>query len=234
MDTPAADPTRRPVELGDVRLAAESMQSLLHRVADLAVATVPGVAEASVTVMERTRAHTVAGSGLLAYELDEAQYGLNYGPCLFAATSGQPVLIRDLATETRWPEFCRLASRQGAVSTCSVPILIVHELQAGLNDYSTDQPLDEESRAAALDLAGVVAVTISNMHALERANRTVGELQEAIASRAVIEQAKGVLMVQLGLSADEAFTQLSRRSQNTNRKLRDIAVEVVDGVLRGS
>lgn len=226
MTTPPDGPDRSAFD--DLDLARETMQSVLQRVATQAKHAIPGVAEASVTVVERGRPTSAAWTGLLAFELDETQFGLEYGPCLSAAASGEVVAIADMATEERWERFTPLALRQGALASLSTPIPFQHDLQAALNCYAT-QPhvFDAAAEAQARGIVGRAAVVISNMHAYDSTRRTVENLQEAMRSRAVIEQAKGILMGRAGISSAEAFETLARRSQDANRKLRDIARELV-------
>lgn len=220
--------------LGQLLLASESVASVLHRVASYAQRSLPAAEEASVTLMTGPRVASAAWTGLMAFELDECQYGLGYGPCLEAAASRRVVVITDTATETRWPAFAELAVRQGVGSALSVPIHVGDTAQAALNLYATgtgafDDPL---LVARAMHTAGQAAAAIANMYDLETARTEVATLQQALQSRAGIEQAKGILMAIHGYDADRAFQVLSRRSQTSNRKVRDIATEMIAQVIR--
>ena len=220
--------------LGRLLLGSESVASVLHRAASFAQRSLPVAEEASVTLATGPRRASAAWTGLLAFELDECQYGLGYGPCLEAASTGRAVIISDTATETRWPTFTGLAARQGVSSTLSVPIPVGDSAQAALNLYSTtagvfDDPL-VVSRA--MHTAGQAAAAIATMHDLDRARTEIANLQLALESRAGIEQAKGILMAIHGYDADQAFEVLSARSQNSNTKLRDVAAEIIRQVVR--
>lgn len=219
--------------LGRLLLAQESMRTVLQKVAEQARALIPGVAEASVTVVDGPTAFTASWTGLLAFELDETQYGLGYGPCLQAAMSSEAISITNMRAEQRWPQFTAQAVQQGALSSLSAPIPILHQAQAALNLYGISlDAFGADSVAAAREFAGLAAVAISNMHSLGTTVRTVDDLHVAMESRAVIEQAKGILMGRHGLSGDESFALLSQQSQHHNRKVRDLAAELIASVYR--
>jgi GAF domain-containing protein len=238
----AVDPVSSPAgvdtdhdDLTDMLLSQETMQSVLLKVAERAVQVVPGTAEASVTLVEGKRASSASWTGLLAYELDETQYGLHHGPCLDAATTGEPRVVTDMRTEARWPGFAGTAVTQGCLSSLSVPISMPGDLRGCLNLYSIQVAGFDgaEVRAVAAALAGRAAAVIDNMWTFEQALRTARSLQTALDSRAVIEQAKGILMARHGVTADAAFQLLATRSQRANRKLRDLAVDLVTSVVAG-
>ncbi|SDN87836.1 GAF domain-containing protein [Klenkia soli] len=231
-DDQAADGDRRSPRAADalagLLVADESMRSVLLRVAEVAVQTLADSSEASVTLVERGRPTSASWTGLLAFELDEAQFGLDHGPGLEAAVSGRALVVGDMRTEKRWPGFADLAVRQGALSSLSTPIPIQHGLRAALNLYSPEpDAYGEQQQALVRDLAGVAAVAIGNMHSYDQVQRTAAKLQEAMASRATIEQAKGILMARHRIDAEEAFQVLSARSQHANRKVRDLAADIV-------
>ncbi len=129
-------------------------------------------------------------------------------------------------TEQRWPDWARSASSAGAGSML---LALQREASAGLNIYSTDRDaFDETSVELASTFAAYAVVALANMH-LYAAQRQVAEhLQIAMQSRAVIEQAEGILIGQRQCSPQEAFDILARRSQNTNRKLRDVVEALVN------
>lgn len=227
-ETDGGRPPRAADALAALLIAQESMRSVLLKVAEVAVQTLENTSEASVTLVERGRPTSASWTGLLAFELDEAQFGLDNGPCLEAAVSGRALTVRDMRTETRWPQFADVAARQGALSSLSTPIPMQHDLQAALNLYSTKpDAYGDEQRSLVHELVGIAAVAISNMHSFDQVQRTAANLQEAMASRAAIEQAKGILMARHRIGAEQAFQVLSTRSQHANRKVRDLAAEIV-------
>ena len=108
-------------ELGRVSFEDTSMDARLQRVAEFAKAAIPGVAEASVTIISCDKAESAAYTGRLALELDETQYGRGYGPCLEAAVGEEIREIVDAPTESRWPEYTQVAVERGALSSVSCP-----------------------------------------------------------------------------------------------------------------
>ena len=221
-------------ELARLSLRDESLDSVLQRVAELARRAIPGAAEVSVTLVSDTDATTAAFSGHNAAELDETQYDAGRGPCLEAAISGEPVEVHDFAAETRWPELTAAAEKRGLHSSLSMPIPVQVQLQGAVNIYA-DEPhaFDDDAREMARTFASYAAVAIANMHLYENTRALAANLQKAMEYRAVIEQAKGILMSQRRITATEAFELLSAASQRSNRKLRDIAAAIVGGVSGG-
>ena len=216
-------------ELGRVTLADNSIETVMEKVAALTKRTLAGAAEVSVTFVQRGKASTVATTGPLALLLDERQYARGYGPCLDSIAGGEPLLVADMATETRWPDFAAEARKQGAGSSLSIPVPVQREVSAALNIYSTQSnAFDGDAVELASTFAAYAGVGLANMHLYEAQGKVAEQLQAAMASRAVIEQAKGILMGQRGCSAERAFDVLVKLSQDTNRKLRDVAQALVD------
>jgi GAF domain-containing protein len=156
--------------------------------------------------------------------IDEAQYEHDRGPCLDAARSGTTFEVGDVHTETRWPEFAAAAAEHGIRSSLSVPVVVASDGLGALNFYAgMPSFFDDDARRLAGLFAGQCAVTSQYWSA---ANASLN-LAAALKSRAVIDQAKGVIMATAHCGEDEAFGLLRIQSQQENRKLRDIAAEVV-------
>jgi GAF domain-containing protein len=215
-------------ELGRMSFAEHSLDSLLHKVTDLAARVLPGEPQASLTIVREKGPLTVASSGQLALDLDHVQYGLGDGPCLFAATTGQPAEIVDTRADTRWPEFVGEAARHGCGSVLSYPLPPQELLSGGLNLYSSAPRAAEAStRRVAERFAAYAAVSVSNMYLYRTAVDRGHHLASALDSRAVIDQAKGILMERFRLTADQAFEALARVSMETNVKVREVAERFV-------
>jgi GAF domain-containing protein len=216
--------------LGRLSLRDQSMETLLQTVVDLARGVAGGDGEASVSLLVKDQPKTVVSTGDLATDMDESQYARGHGPCLDAARSGEPREIADTRTEERWPDYARRAAERGNLSSLSMPLVIDvdDQVTGALNFYSRQaQAFDEGGRSAATGFAGYASVALSNMHAYERARDVAEGLRIALESRAVIDQAKGILMERYRLTADQAFQVLVHSSSTTNRKLRDIAEQLV-------
>jgi GAF domain-containing protein len=214
--------------LGTLSLSAETLDSVLQTVADLAKQVLPGDVETSVSVLVADRPTTFVYTGQLALDLDECQYGRGHGPCLEAAARGVTVEITDARTEHRWADYVQRAVELGSLSSLSVPLGSTEVLAAGLNVYAR-QPaaFDEESRRAAVRFARFAGGAAANVHAYQDARDLADNLQRALESRAVIDQAKGILMERHRLTADQAFHLLARASMGANRKLRAVAEHLV-------
>jgi GAF domain-containing protein len=214
--------------LGALSLSDESLDSVLQTVADLTKQVLPGDVEASVSVLVADRPTTFVYTGQLALDLDESQYGRGHGPCLGAAAKGELVEVVDARSDRRWTDYMQRAVERGSLSSLSVPLGSSEILAAGLNIYARPPAaFDEESRRTAVRFARFAGTAAANMHAFQDARQLADNLQAALDSRAVIDQAKGILMERHRLTADQAFHLLARASMTANRKLRDIADHLV-------
>lgn len=216
-------------ELARITLSEQSLDTVMATIARLTKQTVPGAAEVSVTLVERNGAKAIASTGQLATDLDERQYERGYGPCLDSIAGGEPILIRDMGSDHRWRDWAALATERGAGSSLSIPVPVQREVMAALNIYSTDRDaFDEDSIELATTFSGYAGVALANMHLYQAQGQVAEQLQTAMQSRAVIEQAKGILMGARRCTAEEAFDILIQLSQDANRKLRDVAEALVD------
>ena len=220
-------------ELAAISLTDTSLHEVMRRVAALAQATVPGAAEVSVTLLDGDKAGTVAFTGDLAVQLDERQYEDGFGPCMDAAHQGGAIPMFDLATEQRYAGFVSAARRAGVTGMLSVGMPVPGRVVGGLNIYEcaddgAGHTLDEGSVVVAENFAGYAAVAVANAGLLHTTQRFAEQMREAMASRAVIEQAKGVLVALTACTPDQAFAELARQSRARNRKLALIAAEVLD------
>ncbi|MGY1603515.1 ANTAR domain-containing protein [Geodermatophilus sp. SYSU D00815] len=226
---PSPDAVQRAFEeLGRQSFAQHSLQSLVQKVADVAARVLPGDPATSVTILTRDRPRTVAASHALALDLDRTQYELGSGPCLQAASTGGLAACPDTGSDDRWPQFAARAAELGCRSVLSVPLPVQELVAGGLNVYLRGiSPSDDATRALAERLASYAVVPVSNMYLYSSAAERVEHLQAALDSRAVIDQAKGILMERFKLTADQAFQALVRVSMETNTKVRDVAEQFV-------
>ena len=232
--TPPLDPREAFAELGRMSFADTSMDEMLQRIAELAQRAIPGVAAASVSLVVGDKAVTAAFTGDLARDLDESQYGRGYGPCLEAAVGQEVREIVDAREEPRWPDYARSAVERGSLSSLSVPVPVRPTIHGGLNLYRVEAGgFDDEAKDVARVFASYAAVAVQNMQLYESTRELADNLDAAMRSRAVIEQAKGVLMAQRRVTAEQAFDILRAASQRYNRKLRDIALGIVGSTQSG-
>ena len=211
-----------------------AMSQVLQRIADLAVTVLPELTDVSVTLVERGEPRTVVFTGSLAPFLDERQYRRGFGPCLDAALTGSTITVDTADPVGDYPEFATVAAGRGVTQVLAVGLPIPQATVGALNMYSTSrEPISPESVELAETFAGYVAVAVANATLYHAAVSEARNLHEALKTRAVIEQAKGILMGLRHCSAEQAFSLLTQASQRQNRKLHDIAAEVVEHA-RGS
>jgi GAF domain-containing protein len=206
----------------------DNLTTMLAKVARIAAEIVPGADFASITMVRDGKPTTPVFTDDLALALDEAQYELGDGPCLSA--------IRHRGVETfaaksadRWPAFAAAAQDAGVIGVLSAPLVNEEVAVGGLNMYSkTTEAFDETARETASLFADQLGVAAAKAAQYVESYELVQQLQQALESRAAIDQAKGILMAQSRIGPDEAFNILVRASQNQNRKLRAIAAEIVE------
>jgi GAF domain-containing protein len=214
-------------ELGRLRLSEHTLSSVLQRIVDLVAQAMPAGSEVSITMVRGEHPTTAAFTGQLADDLDETQYERGYGPCLEAAIGGQFTEIADARTEDRWPGYVPTFLERGALSALAAPVPAAH-LSAGLNVYAREaRAFTDDDRSALAEFAAYAGAALTNMDALQDARDLAGNLQKAMEFRSVIEQAKGILVERHRLTADQAFRMLVESSMNTNRKVRDVAQDLV-------
>jgi GAF domain-containing protein len=209
----------------DDRNLIESLQRVAAAGRDL----LPNAIGASITVVIAGRAHTMAATDPIAADLDQAQYEPDDGPCLTAARTERSVRIDRVSDDHRWPVFRRTAEAHDVASSLSLPMLIEDPSALGaLNLYSSvPAGFSDDDEATVEAFAGQAAVAVANVVAYWEAFALGDNLTRAMEHRGVIEQAKGVLMATRRCSPDDAFAILRQRSQAENRKLRDVAIDVV-------
>lgn len=207
------------------------VDAFLDQVVRVATEVITPAVACGLTMRRDGGVFTVASSDDLAARADEIQYGADEGPCLAALRGGQVVEVVDLREDERWRRYREHALRLGVVGSLSLPMTVGGETVGALNLYA--------SRPAAFtDTARRHAVAFANQGAaalaviLRQADQALlhQQLTDAMASRSVIDQALGVLMGQQRCTATEAFALLRQASQHRNRKLRDVAAEIITQV----
>jgi GAF domain-containing protein len=234
MEIPSVELGVEPLlELAAVAYAGETLESVLDKVANVAKRAIPGAQEVSVTLIRNDVPFTAAYTGPLALEADEMQYERDFGPCVDAGRAGVVLRVDDMRAETRWPGYAAAVTQSGVLSSLSLPLPIQDQYIGAVNVYSSKpHAFPDEHIALGQTIASYAAVAVHNAQTFTQAADMAYHLARAMESRAVIEQAKGILMHEQGCDADEAFAILSRVSQRANVKLRDIATEMVERAAR--
>jgi GAF domain-containing protein len=212
-----------------LRVPAADATSLVSQIVGEAVRIVPAAREAGLIVTGPDRnLSTVFASGPAPRELDDLQIRLGTGPCLTAARKQIVVRMHDIAADTRWPEFCRVAQQCAVGSMLCVPLFVDDQLLGTLSFFGAKpDAFRAGAEPAARVLAALAAVALAESFQRKRMERALG-------NRDLIGQAKGIIMCRYGVHADEAFDVLRRRSQRTNCKLLAVVEQVVEtGMIDG-
>jgi len=216
--------------LQDALLNTDGVEQFLHELAVLAAGTVSEGMSCGMAVRQRGRASrpATACSDPLASEADRVQYQAGEGPAAHVLRHGRPVRIHDTATHDKWPRFCRQAASLGIRSCYALPLVTDGALAGVLLLYARKPGAfgpEEVGRAEKFAGHAAGALTLSlRMASCADQNE---QLRSSIVSRAVIDQALGVIMATERCPQDKAFALLRSVSQNTNVKLRDLAATIV-------
>ncbi|MDF3313189.1 GAF and ANTAR domain-containing protein [Rhodococcus sp. T2V] len=203
--------------------APTDLDSTLHAITQAAVELIPGAGSADIlTISGRHKFRSLAPTCALPADLDAVQARHGQGPCVEAALDGEVVRSDDLENETRWPEFTREAVDSGVRSVVSFRLYTRTHVVGALNVLAmTAHAFDDESVAIGEVLAAHAAIAIIT-------DRREVQLRSAVVSRDLIGQAKGMLMERFDIGADQAFTMLTKLSQQSNIPLAKVAEKVVD------
>jgi GAF domain-containing protein len=219
----------RIADLAKLMLDDESSDASLRQLTELALELIPGSTAAGVVTASGKSWSYAASSGNIA-DLHRAQMRSGDGPVAEAIRHGEARRIDDAGREQRWPAACAAMTEHGFRSCLALPLRTDSKPGGALVVYG---PQADGFAGSGQDLALLFAaqggVALRNASAYRSCRQLVVNLQSALESRAVIEQAKGILVAEYGFPPETAFKQLSALSQNTNRKVRDIAADLVDG-----
>ena len=186
--------------------AEESWTDTLLRVASLACAELPGCDAGSVTLWREGHPYTVVSTDDLAQHIDDAQYEVLEGPCLDASRYGTTYVVTDMRADGRWPTFCAVAARRGALASLSVPLVVRGESIGALNLYSRTPGGFDGDEAGGQAFAGQAAVAIENARVLQASRADADRLNAALGLAAGREQAKGRAMAERALRENAPAT----------------------------
>ena len=215
-------------ELAGLLVDEQDLPDLLCRVAELAVRTIPHCTAASVTLVQAGRPSTVAQTAQLALDADQAQYASGQGPCLEAMRLQQITRFSSDGDNSLWPRFAASAGDLGITAVLAAPLVASGRSVGALNMFcAAGGSFDDVNDEVVALFSDQAAVALANVRLYDESRLLSSQLAEAMASRSLIEQAKGVLMERGAADEDAAFDQLRLQSQRVNRKLRDVATDVV-------
>ena len=205
-----------------------TLEETLLRVCQLCTDAVPAAALVGVTMLVEGRPRTAVFTDETAPEVDQAQYDTGDGPCLDAFRDQQIHEIESTREEGPWPAFRAAAAAHGIGSTLSFPLVLDKQSIGAMNLYAAQEhAFTDGDRDRGSPFAAQAAIVLANAQAYWDARTLTERLGEAMKSRAVIEQAKGILMAAQRCNEDQAFELLVLASQRENTKLRDIAARIV-------
>jgi GAF domain-containing protein len=218
--------------LARFQVTEASVGETLHQIAEITLEAVPRAEVVGMSLLGGDgRPTTAVYTDEDSPEIDAAQYRDGKGPCLDAwrlATTVRLDRVKDAADE--YPGFAAACRAHGMLSTLSLPIVHGDGASGAVNLYArTEDAFSAEDEVLARELAAAAGTVMANVSAYWTALELGQQLTEAMQSRAVIEQAKGMLMARdRALSADGAFDMLRKASQRENVKLRDVAQRIVE------
>lgn len=222
--------------LGDVAvvlqrllLSAEGVEEFLDALARQAADVIPGAIACGITVAATPRTRPLAAtSDEFAQRIGTIQSEVADGPSSTCLRYGLVVALEDVGADIRWPAFSRRAREEGLGASLSIPILVYDVAVGVLNLYSPAlYALRESDSQRARRFADQAAGAVALAQRLSERGEQTRNLENALMSRSIIDQAIGIVMAQARISAPEAFAVLKGRSQNNNTKLRDVAAALV-------
>lgn len=216
-------------DLSRLMLTFDEPDDLLQQMVEAACEIVPTTTNCSISLVRDGGIRSVAIAKEKARRLDALQYEHGDGPCLESIRTAEEVLSQDLLTDDRWGAFRSEMVEHGIRSTMALPLQIDHGTGGALNVYSEDLgAFDEQAAMLARLVASQAAIVLAGV--LRHRDQVVltEQLRAALSSRAVIDQAMGIVMAHQGCPPEQALATLKKASQHRNVKLRVIAQEIVE------
>jgi GAF domain-containing protein len=219
----------RVAELSMLLVEEDPIEATLDRVMRLVADQIDGVDLVGVSLMRDGKVETAVCTDHEAAEIDDVQYQTGIGPCLDAFRDREVKRIDSTPDDRQWLKFSRAAAEHGVLSTLSLPLVVRGEGIGALNLYSkAARSFDEADERLGMRFAEQASVALANARLYRSTYELTEQLNKALVSRAVIDQAKGIIMRTSRVDADQAFELLKQQSQHENRKLRDVAQDLVD------
>ncbi|GAB2741880.1 hypothetical protein GCM10027174_14230 [Salinifilum aidingensis] len=219
--------------LPNLLLGTAEIDEVLWETALLAVRADETVESCGVTVIRDDALVSILPDRSPHAKLENTQYAAEDGPILEAMREHHPVLVSSTATERRWGEYPRHAREAGIGSSLTLPMLAGDKPLGAITLYSSRPRAFPEHHVLGTLVANLAATGLWCLLRHADKQRMEEQLQQALTSREVVDQAKGIIMAQRGCDAREAFSLLRRTSQDNNIKLRDVARKVVDRAVGG-
>jgi GAF domain-containing protein len=219
------------VDLADTMVADFDVIDFLHLLTDRTVRLLAASAAGVMLADPRGELRVAAASTEEAGLLELFQLQNDQGPCLDCFRTGRPVTAADLTGPApRWPRFAQAAAQAGFATVEALPMRLRDQVIGALNLFRTESdPFDPADLRIAQALADVATIGLLHERNVRRRDTVAEQLQAALNSRVIIEQAKGKLAERLSIDMDRAFTMLREYARNTNQHLTDVARNFVIG-----
>lgn len=208
------------------------VSDVLHRVCDHLVDVVGG-AGAGVSVLDGAgQVRFAAATSTAVVAIERCQEDAQDGPCAEALRTGDPVVIDDVCGDGRWPAYCEAVQANGMRAVLAVPLVVRNDRIGAVDVYDVDgRRWSDDDVAAATVLAQMATAYVIRANATAAVERVNEQLQQALESRVVIEQAKGRLAGERGIAVDDAFELIRSYARSHNETVRAVAERVVAGEL---
>lgn len=224
MSNPSVSPESAVAALSRYFVGNQTLGESLHQVAELALDTLPQTTHVGITMLVDGRLTTSVFTHPEVAEIDQAQYRTGEGPCVDAYREGRVHSIESTLEPGKWQAFRDCAARHGVRSTLALPLVTLDGPIGALNMYAAPE---RAYSSADVDLAQMFATQgaflLANAQAYWDARALSENLEQAMISRATIEQAKGIIMTTVGCGPERAIEMLTKQSQDQNIKLRILA-----------
>jgi GAF domain-containing protein len=209
------------------------LPALMTKVATYAVQAIPGAEGAGLTLIAEDESETLVATTQFVREVDAIQYGMRQGPCITAASEGMTVLSHSLGDDKRWPEFGAQLDGLGVHSALSLPLIGPDRVVGAMNIYARRRDaFDRRSADFGRRFAVPAAVTVQTALAMARARELATQFETALATRAVIDRAIGVLIASDGISSEEAERRLRAAGNGERHILLELAEEILQNAER--
>jgi GAF domain-containing protein len=227
--TGPGQPEETLIAVTGILVTGQDLEKTLRQVLELTCSALPGGDEGGITLLEPEGPRTAIATSDAALKVDSSQYeAVTGGPCLEAYRRQQVLRIDSTASDPRWPEFAAAAAARGLKSTLSVPLVVGGDGLGALNIYSRrEHGFTKVDERLAAKLGSCASVALANARTYWRATRLADQLQQALSTRGVIDQATGILMAQRGWSSERAFHLLATAAQRNHLTLAEVATDLI-------
>ena len=212
----------------DVARVRQSLQPVLELTTSIAASSVPAATGAGLSLIEDGLRMSKASTNALVELADEQQYELGEGPCLTSWADGVLVRIDDLDNDARYPAWADAARKLRLRSVLSTPLRGARGNLGAIKVYSeVPHAFDRSDEDLLLKLSDQAALLVENLQALADVEQSSADIMASMRVRQQVAMAQGVLVGRSGISAEEAFLQLSERAAGTQSTVAEVAADVI-------